>query len=381
MPEVLLQAKTRICTLNGLLRWLPNSLNGAIAGIVGEGYWKSNVKIANNEQFAALTKEIYAQLNQNLSEAVDDVSKFAVEVYVKIGIDSKKGALKAIYAFQINLFRLVSTLGGAPLSEEKPKQFMISFVGSKEDTANTPPWKAVLTSLKTSMRMIAKIEFYYQEDGLPSKIREEVGKKQLPVLLVGDELYDAAVSMREKRALPSLVVDGRNKTFYDPEELKTFLTERIEPTLTFVRSRAGHESVDEEVKKFRRVLGGVLENRKIQEPSVLPSLQTALREADRIITAQETKQQSTERFKQVEKAKRVIEETKTTLKQIAIELKTVNQELVNLERKLARNLISYPMYSPEHTKFLNRKNELESEISEMLTRLNEVVLQPFKVRR
>ena len=203
MPEVLLQAKTRVCSLSALGRWLPYTFNGNIAQIVGKGYYDSEVKIANNARVALLAKEISAQLNRKLSEAADDVSKFVVEVFVKFSIDSDKGTLKTIYSFQVNLYRIVSTLGGAPVSEERFKRFEILFVGSRKDHLNVPPWKSAISGLKHDLSEIAKVQSKYQEDGLSPDISKKISSKQLPVLIIGDSLYDAGVTIREQKAIPT----------------------------------------------------------------------------------------------------------------------------------------------------------------------------------
>ena len=378
MEDILLQAKSRICTLSSLTRWLPYSIHGNIAEAVGKGYYNSKVKVANNAKFALLTKEIYAQLSKSLSEAADDVSKFAVEVFVKFSIEPRRGALLTIHSFQVNLYRVVSTLGGAPQPEAELTRFLIHFVGSKEDSLIVPPWKAVLIPLKPQLSMVAKVEIHYAEDGLPDGISEKIGKKELPVLIIGDSVFEALITVKGKKAIPTLIVNQRKKSFSGRDALKDFLTERIEPSLSFVRSRSGHVSVDREVRRFGRALDSVLEDRRIKEPSTLPIIQSAIKEAEVKVGEYDAKKLSLEDQEKLEKAKKALDGAKDSFKELRIALKTVNGDLATLERNHRDNVVSYPIYSSENTKFLMRKFTVESNLTDLVETLNEKVLSPLK---
>jgi hypothetical protein len=175
-----------------------------------------------------------------------------------------------------------------------------------------------------------------------------------------------------------LIVDGRKRTFTKPEELKLFLAEKIEPNLTFVRSRSGQDTVDKEVRRVGRVFKGMLEDKKIKEPSVVSSLNATIRGAEAVIKRHHAPQQSSGKFKKIEKANQLLEEAKKSLKDNRIELKTVDEERANLEKKLDRNRITFETYSSENTKLVTRKNILEGDCSEMIKKLRTIVIIGFK---
>lgn len=365
--------------MNGLLRWLPNTLNGAITGIVGERYWNSKANNSNNVQFAALARDIYAQLNNNLAEAAEDLSKIAVEVFVSMTVEPTSGLLKSIHSFQVNLYRIVATLGGAPTSHDELKMFTISYVGSKKDLLNTPPWKDFLKQVAPELKMMAQVKYYYREDSIPSEIGSRIGSKTLPVLIIGDEIFDASAAVKNKTAYPCLTVDEKKKMFSNPDELKDFILRRIEPNVIFVRSRSGQTLVDKEVKKVTQVFKGLVEERRIPEHSSLKSVQSAVRRAEAILRKSQPSATG-KRLEAIEKASKNLFEIKKELKELRIGLKTVKEELVNLERKFKKNEIPYQTYSSENTRFLTRKNELENELSGLLEDLNEKVMKPLKTK-
>jgi hypothetical protein len=356
-------------------------MNAAIAGIVGKKYWDSRPNGMNNEKFAALARDIYAQLNDTLGRAAQDLSKTAVEVFVNLTVDHSNGLLESINSFQINLYRVIATLGGVPTTHAQLKAFAVSYVGSRKDQLNTPPWKDFLSQVTPKLKMMARIRCYFPEQkrGLPSEVTSLVGSKTLPVFIVGEELFDASTFVKNKRAYPCVTVDAHKKMFSDPDQLKDFILSRIEPNLTFVRSRSGQRLVDKEIKKVAQVLNGVVEDRRIAEPSSLKSIRAVISKAEAALKKTPPRAVGN-RLKKIEKAAKALLDIKDQLKELRVGLKTVKEELANLEKKFGSNLIPYPTYSSENTRFLARKNALENELSSLLEDLNNKVMKPLKVK-